>query len=409
MLVFLLAGDVPRLNPAQRVALPYHYSLLAWEAGNLLSKWTHRLGGLFPWTSGPALEGRELVLEYIRLGDEVRRLRDEIDRAAAERHGSQTALAEREGELAHVMNVRDGLKGDVEEVIESTISAVLTELDIASWGDLDYPPVDIRLDEPPKVLITSPRDRIMRSHEALVATDVTVEEREIMEDALLESENLSALVADIGGVAAYPAIVGNTGDLRWTLGTAAHEWMHHYLVAHLRPLGLKAYTNPGMLTINETMVDLAGREIGDLAFQRLGGIIEPPPPDDGRDGGSHTGGEDEDGFDFGKKMHETRLRVDELLAAGAVQDAEAYMEERRRFFTENGTYIRRLNQAYFAINGTYAEQAESSSPIGGQMSEIWALVPDLKSFISSVSQVSGEEDFLDLLERLRAQGGDGGG
>jgi hypothetical protein len=348
-------------------------------------------------------------LEYIRLGDEVRRLRDEINRAAAARLGGQTTLAEREGELAHVMNVRDGLKEDVEEVIESTISAVLSELDIASWGDLDYPPVDIRLDEPPKVLVTSPRDRIIRSHEALVATDVTVEEREIMEDALLESEGLSALVADIGGVAAYPAIVDNTGDLRWTLGTAAHEWMHHYLVAHLRPLGLKAYTNPGMMTINETMVDLAGREIGDLAFQRLGGIIEPPPPDDGRDGGSHAGGEDEDGFDFDKEMRETRLRVDDMLAAGAVQDAEAYMEERRRFFAENGTYIRRLNQAYFAINGTYAEQPESSSPIGGQMREIRALVPDLKSFISSVSQVSVEEDFLDLLERLRAQGGGGGG
>jgi hypothetical protein len=43
------------------------------------------------------------------------------------------------------------------------------------------------------------------------------------------------------------------------------------------------------------------------------------------------------------------------------------------------------------------------------MREIRALVPDLKSFISSVSQVSGEEDFLDLLERLRAQAGDGGG
>ena len=408
LLAFLLTGDTLRLNPAQKVALPHHYSLVSWEVSNFLSKWTHRLAGFFPWTSGPDLEGRELVEEYFRLGDEVRRLRGEINRAAASGPDGETTLAQREAELARVMNVRDHLRGDVEEVIESTISAVLSELDIASWGDLDYPPVDIRLDQPPKVLVTSPRDRIMRSYEALVATDVTVEEREAMEDALLESEDLSALVADIGGVATYPAIVGNTGSLRWTLGTAAHEWMHHYLVAHLRPLGLKVYTNPEMQTINETMVDMAGREIGDLAFQMLGGVIEPPPHDDDREGSSHAGIEDEDAFDFDKEMRETRRRVDDLLAAGAVEDAEAYMEERRRFFARNGAYIRKLNQAYFAINGTYAEQPESSSPIGDQMREIRALIPDPKAFISAVSRVSSHESFLKLLERLRVQAADGG-
>ena len=406
-MAFLLAGDTLRLNPAEKAALAYHYSLVSWEAGNLLSKWTHRLAGFFPWSAGPDLEGRELVEEYFRLGDEVRRLRDEINRAAAAGPDGETSLAENEAELAGVVKARYRLRGDVEEVIESTISAVLTELDIASWGDLDYPPVDIRLDEPPRVLVTSPRDRIMRSHEALVATNVTVEERMAMEDALLESEDLSALVADIGGVATYPAIVGTTGPLRWTLGTAAHEWMHHYLVAHLRPLGLKVYTYPEMLTINETMVDMAGREIGDLAFQRLGGVIEPPPPGNTRDGNVDRGGKDEDEFDFATEMRETRLRVDQLLAASAVQEAEAYMEDRRRFFAQNGTYIRKLNQAYFAINGTYAEQPESSSPIGDQMRDVRALVPDLKAFISTVSQVSSQQSFLDLLKRLRVQTADG--
>ena len=91
LLTTLLAGDVVRLNPAQQVALPYRYSLVSWEARNLLSKWTHRLGRLLPWSYRPALEGRALLDEYFWLGDEVLRLRDEIRRAAARPRTSSSA------------------------------------------------------------------------------------------------------------------------------------------------------------------------------------------------------------------------------------------------------------------------------------------------------------------------------
>ncbi len=404
LLTTLLAGDVVRLNPAQQVALPYRYSLVSWEARNLLSKWTHRLGRLLPWSYRPALEGRALLDEYFWLGDEVLRLRDEIRRAAA-RDGpdSDASVLASERELDSIVEMRERLKNDVEETIESVVSGVLTEQGIASFGPFDYPPVDIRLDEPPRVLITSPRDRIARSHEALVMTDVTVEQREMMEQALFRDADLSALVSNIGGVATYPGIVGNTRDLRWTLGTAAHEWLHHYLVANLTPLGLKAYSEPEMLTVNETMADMTGREIGDLAYEKLGGGGEPPPsraPSDESDDDAEGTGDD---FDFDAEMRATRLRVDDLLAAGAVQEAEAYMESRRMLFVENGFYIRKLNQAYFAINGTYAEGPQSSSPIGDQMREVRDLVPDLKTFVSTMATVSSHRGFLDTLERLRAQ------
>ena len=42
------------------------------------------------------------------------------------------------------------------------------------------------------------------------------------------------------------------------------------------------------------------------------------------------------------------------------------------------------------------------------MREVRTLVPNLKGFISAVSQVSSQESFLDLLERLRVRAGDGG-
>ena len=54
------------------------------------------------------------------------------------------------------------------------------------------------------------------------------------------------------------------------------------------------------------------------------------------------------GFDFRTEMRLTRVRADELLAAGQIAEAEAYMEQRRLYFWENGYRLRKLNQAYFA-------------------------------------------------------------
>lgn len=404
LLPVLLAGDDPRLNPAEEAALGHHYSLVAWEARNLLSKWTHRLGTYLPWKEDTVLTGRELAEEYLRLGVEARRLRGEIDMAAAT--GDAGALESAKDGLADVDSTRGRMRGAVEEVIESAISGVLSDLDIGSWGPFDYPPVDIRLDEPPRVLITSPRDRIIRSHEALVSVDITTSEREAVESALLDSDDLSALVLDIGGVATFPAIVGSAGDLRGTLQTSAHEWVHYYLVAHLRPLGLRVYTAPEMLVINETLADMAGREIGDMAFRALGGIIVPPanPPSENEVDGQPA---DPGRLDFGKEMYMTRLKVDELLSQGSIEEAEAYMEQRRLLFAEAGFYIRKLNQAYFAFNGTYAEQPESSSPVGEQMKDIRAASTDVSALIATVSRVSTIAEFEEShrKHKIRMTGG----
>ena len=131
-----------------------------------------------------------------------------------------------------------------------------------------------------------------------------------------------------------------------------------------------------MQTLNETVADIAGREIGDRAFLRLGGVIDEP-----ESAGSQNPDEplasDEERFEFDAEMRETRLRVDELLAQAKVEEAEAYMEERRRLFLENGFHIRKLNQAYFAFHGTYAESPSSVSPIDDQLQEFRELVPEL--------------------------------
>ena len=104
-------------------------------------------------------------------------------------------------------------------------------------------------------------------------------------------------------------------------------------------------------------------------------------------------------------MRETRLRADELLAAGNIEEAEVYMEERRRVFVENGHLIRKLNQAYFAFYGTYATSAASVSPIGGQMEELRRRSGSVGEFLKTVAEFGTYQEFLDYLEGL--SGGEG--
>ena len=79
------------------------------------------------------------------------------------------------------------------------------------------------------------------------------------------------------------------------------------------------------------------------------------------------------------------------------------MEERRLFFVENGYPIRRLNQAYFAFQGTYAENAASSSPIAGQLNRFRGLIPDLQAFVVEMADISSYPQFLERLEDLESK------
>jgi hypothetical protein len=78
------------------------------------------------------------------------------------------------------------------------------------------------------------------------------------------------------------------------------------------------------------------------------------------------------------------------------------MDRRRLQFVDNGYNIRKLNQAYFAFHGTYADSAASVSPIGDQVQEYRNLSPGLGSFVSRISSFGSYEDFLADLEMLRA-------
>jgi hypothetical protein len=100
-------------------------------------------------------------------------------------------------------------------------------------------------------------------------------------------------------------------------------------------------------------------------------------------------------------MHETRVTVDELLADGEIDEAESYMERRRSFFWEHGYQIRKLNQAYFAFYGAYADEpggaaGAAEDPVGEAVRALRNQSPSLAVFLKRISWITS----FDQLQRV---------
>ena len=402
VLVLLLASTAsgePQFSPVELAAYPYSFDLITWEIGNIPDKWTHKALELLPGSSKDRDQKREELLEYFSLGEEIRTLEDELTRLQADRapDGPDTRLGAVSAELDDLREARGKLKAGSEEFLESELASILKEAGLASWFGGLVPPVDVALSTPPTLLVVSPRDRISRIHSILLKPDMTPEEMELLEAKIFSEQDLSALVTGLGGVGSFPAFVRNS-YLRSAAELAAHEWLHNYWF--FRPLGWAPWSwTPELNSLNETAATIAGRELGHMLYESLTGekLPEPehllpsepehppPPPDPNR-------------FDFNNEMRTTRLRVDELLEQGRVEEAEDYMEERRLLFMDNGYFLRKLNQAYFAFHGTYATGPASVSPIGDQVTELRRRSESLGDFIRTMSSFSSYQEFLDFID-----------
>ena len=93
-------------------------------------------------------------------------------------------------------------------------------------------------------------------------------------------------------------------------------------------------------------------------------------------------------------MHATRVVVDAMLASGRISDAENYMEQRRQIFVKNGYFIRRLNQAYFAFYGAYADVpggAAGEDPVGPAVRALRARSASLADFVNRIAWMTSFE------------------
>jgi hypothetical protein len=147
--------------------------------------------------------------------------------------------------------------------------------------------------------------------------------------------------------------------------------------------------------MNETTASIAGHEISalvlkhyypEMAAEYTVQAVNLPPSPARAD------------FNFNAEMHITRVQVDALLAQGRITEAETYMEQRRQFFWQNGYAIRKLNQAYFAFYGAYADTPggpAGEDPVGPAVRLLRAQSATLTDFLKTIAQ-------MDSFQQLQA-------
>jgi hypothetical protein len=357
----------------------YEYHHWRWEANTLLDNLFSRAGiGPTPDDS----EGEAAARRYFGLTSQIR--------AALDSPNPDESL------IDALANERSAYENDVERLVErylreAIVSAGLQRgLPLFSDARFTWPPPDFELTSPPRLLVRSPRDHIEREGDTLLKNDLSLRDIEHIEADTTDDDTVS-IVVNIGGLAAYPAIVRDDRSYDSLLDTAAHEWVHHYLAFY--PLG-ETWGNGGDAeTLNETTANIAGRELANLI--RAKHPIELPAD---ADGGSPPAPAPT--VDFNKEMRELRLEVDRLLAEAKVDEAEAAMEAKREFLAENGIFIRKLNQAYFAFFGTYADSPQSSNPIGPKIEQVWQRTRDVGVFLKLMREVRSTEDLDRVLAAL---------
>jgi len=391
-----------RITPVELIAFEHLFSLVEWEVVNFPQKWLHSLTNLVPGSKLTREERLELVDEYLQTvraaNKEERRIEGANQLRSFRAGGSGAKAGPVSDELFQQLLAREReLRPEVEETVEAEIHAVVAELDIDSRFGIVWPPIDIRFGDLPTLLVISPRNEINMVGAVFLDPEIEPFDRDEIERRVVNELDYAAYVDDIAGLATFPNMVSDSYTTRTVIRTAAHEWLHSFWFFH--PFGRNYFASTEMTTLNETAATLAGNEIGDIAFERMGGDLSE----------NARRYETESQIDprFTKFMRDTRIEAERLLGEGKVEEAEEYMRKRQWDLRLRGYYIRKLNQAYFAFRGRYGDSPASLSPVGEQMRELRSYMRDIGEFIRVISKVSNPAEFEDLLERIRAErGGD---
>lgn len=343
-----------------------------------------------------------VVRDYLALIGEANRLEANIRLIYTDPDVADpaAATAELQAELAATRQALARKGGLAEAIIQEQVADILVEEGFGFLGQA-WPPVWMRMTPLPSLLVVSPRDRIERAYAVPLEHGLSTAVMEQIETAVeSQLEEYAALIVPIGGMATYPAMIMETSNLHWLIKVTAHEWAHHWLTFF--PLGWY-YSDPDVRIINETVASLVDQELRDRVLLRYYPDDYIPPPPEPPDLPETAPLPDPPAFDFRAEMAETRVRVDELLAAGEVEEAEAYMEARRLFFLENGYRIRKLNQAYFAFYGAYAAQpggaAGIEDPIGPRLRDIRAHSPSLRVFMERVAPIDSLDKLIEVWQQ----------
>ena len=399
-LLFLLQYSTPPFGQDwMAIAVLAHgqqFDYVGWELSAIAAKVGQTLWGMHPFMSEP--DRTAYVRAYMADLATAGALEGQVQAVYAD-----PTVVDPLAASAEIRTQRDALRNDlqsrqslVEAILEGQVAAVLVDLGFGVGGQL-LPPISMRFTEMPNVMVISPRDEI-RFEMSINLNPMPIDEQATLEERVDTERNVSSLIAPLGGIALYPAMILESTSIQFTLQTFAHEWLHHYLFAF--PLGLNYDMGADTRTINETTAEIFGNEVGLLVLQRYYPDLVPPPPvePDPDAAPASEATPDPDAFDFGREMNETRLSVDKLLSQGHVLEAETYMEKRRQLFVAHGYLIRRLNQAWFAFYGGYQSGTPGvagDDPIGPAIQSLRDSSPSIYEWIATMREITTRDALIE--------------
>ncbi len=419
ILVDFLGGEGPAPNSLgfrlDRASGGFDFDFVTWHIEALLEKLAYGLLAPQRFMSDEAQA--QFVLDHLEDIGDSRRLRRKIETIYIDPDIDDPALVAA-AETEELASLRERLKRAspvAEAIIAEQVSSVLRDSGLGVLGQV-LPPVSGTITSLPHVMIVSPRERIEVIYQRTLIEGMDVAQMAALESRVeTEITEVSIYITAIGGMALYPAMLLESTSIDRLADVMAHEWAHHYFM--FGPLGWSYFGSSEARTINETSATLLGNWAGQEVIRRFYAPLlqrgkrlpdplkqEPPPEETGE---LIASGEDE--FDYYATMRETRLTVDELLEAGQIEQAEAYMEAQRQRFVAEGYRLRRLNQAYFSFHGSYATMTigggavtAGRNPLGPSVRHIWALYENPIHFLRRISRVTTLEELYAFIAPLES-------
>jgi hypothetical protein len=404
--ILLLTGSNTISNePVERARAytrPFEFDYFTWSVEAALLKMQSSATGIPSYLDQETR--KQAVMQYMFITERVLQGEDQLNRIYADPAVSdkEAASAHLRTELVKLYQRQKQLAPLAEATLQKQVSQILADQNLAVGGQ-PVPPVLYHSSAVPMGLIISPRNHIEQLANISVQPNLSVDQQASLENNVDTALDVSTLVVPIGGVGVYPTMVMRTTDLPWLLDTIAHEWTHNFLT--LRPLGILYDATPELRTMNETTASIVGGEIGKAVLQRyypeLLSASSSPLQLASTTPASPTPEGEQPPFDFRAEMHETRVTTDKLLEEGKIEEAEAYMEARREIFWQNGYTIRKLNQAYFAFYGAYADVPggpAGEDPVGPAVRALRAQSDSLSDFVNRISWMTSFEQLQAAIE-----------
>jgi hypothetical protein len=397
--ILLLAASNPiagePIDRARAYTRPIEFDYFRWMADATMLKLQGSSLGVPGYFTRE--DRRQIVMQHLYLTERILQAENQLNQLFADPTitDKNAASAHLRGEMDVMDQRQKQLASLAEAVLQGQVSEVLAEQNLTAGGQ-PIPPVLYHASPLPMNLIISKRDRIERITSISVQPALPVDQQVVLEEQVDDNLSVSSLVVPVGGIGVYPSMVMRSTYLPSHLNTVAHEWAHNFLT--LRPLGMLYDETPELRIINETTASIVGNEIAYLTIQRfypeMIGASSPPIQLAATKPGMPIPEGEPPPFDYRAEMHTTRITTDQLLAEGKIEEAEAYMESRRAFFWENGYAIRKLNQAFFAFYGAYADVpggAAGEDPVGPAVRALREQSSSLADFLNRISWMTSFE------------------